>query len=279
METCLQKLIFGLRSSELLLFLNSKALSDLSKQETESIPNSSARQHAKDAYDFCICKSTLVEMHSTLQCKHVNQNVLDMVEVIHPTLICLSVGGLSLLFCPDFRHFHKQVFDSLVGNFHMDSSSNALSKKHMHSFWDMWVLLWVIWCCDGFGWCNDTIVSSSCGPELLRQDPGAHIKTWWPITTGGLSTSNAQILRHFPCFAHTHTHTSQWESVDFSQCHPRLTPSDKKRKGLLSVSLRCSWRSPGCITFFDREALLQEIFIFRSGPLAVSISCELNVRG
>ncbi len=68
-----------------------------------------------------------MEMHSTLQCKHVNQKVLDMVEVIQRTLICLSVGGLSLLFCPDFRHIRKQVCDSLVGNFHMHSSSNALS--------------------------------------------------------------------------------------------------------------------------------------------------------
>lgn len=35
----------------------------------------------------------------------------------------------------------------------------------------------------------------------------------------------------------------------------------KKREGLLSVSLRCSRCSLGCITCFDREILLQEIFM------------------
>lgn len=117
-----------------------------------------------------------------------------------------------------------------------------LVKKHVHSFWDIWVFLWVICSCDEFGWCNDIIVSSSCGPELLRQDPGAHIKTWWPIMTSGLWTSNTQIWRHFLlplcfhvvtgvlCYAHTHTHTSEVERINFSQCHPRLTLSDGWRE-------------------------------------------------
>lgn len=193
-------------------------------------------------------------MHSTLQCKHINQKMLGMVEVIHRTLICLSVGGLSLLFCPDFWHIRKQVFDSLAGIFRMYSSSNALSKKHMHSFWDIWVLLWVIWCCDGFGWCNDTIVSSSCGPELLRQDPGAHIKTWWPITTSGLSTSNAQILKHFlapphsdrcPVFCtHTYSHISEGERKLFT-VSPTSNTEWQEEKGasfrLSSLLLTLSW--------------------------------------
>lgn len=151
----------------------------------------------------------------------------------------------------------------------MHPLSNALSKKHAHYFWDIWVLLWVIWGCDGFGWCNDIIVSSSCGPELLRQDPGAHIKTWWPIMTSGLWTSNTQILGHFPlplpfhivtgvmCYAHI----SVGEHKLFTVSPTSNTEWQKKREGLLSVSLHCSWRSLGCITCFDREILLQEIFM------------------
>lgn len=148
-----------------------------------------------------------------------------------------------------------------------------LVKKHVHSFWDIWVFLWVICSCDEFGWCNDIIVSSSCGPELLRQDPGAHIKTWWPIMTSGLWTSNTQIWRHFllPLFPRsdrcpvlcTHTYAHIWGGAHklFTVSPTSNTEWRMEREGLLAVSLHCCWCSPGCIICFDREILLQEIFI------------------